>query len=217
MGKVYRLICLIAIIARFSSCDQSCATNGEDDLVIAIVGGGLAGISAAIEAYEAGATVFLFEKERNLGGNSAKATSGINGADTYVQRSKGIDDSSELFNGDILKSGGGRSLLILTKVLSEESADAVEWLMGPKFNLSLTAISHCGGHSLPRTHRIPPLPDGRPVPVGFSTIKAVKSYLMTRSERIHVLTETKVTSLITGKNGNIEALIYKKKFRGSTG
>jgi hypothetical protein len=29
-------------------------------------------------------------------------------------------------------------------------------------------------------NRIPPTPDGRPVPVGFTTIKAVKGYLVSR-------------------------------------
>lgn len=43
---------------------------------IIVVGGGLAGLSAAIEASRHGAVVTIIEKEKNLGGNSAKATSG---------------------------------------------------------------------------------------------------------------------------------------------
>jgi heterodisulfide reductase subunit A-like polyferredoxin len=41
---------------------------------IAVVGGGLAGLSATIEAQRHGAIVTLIEKETKLGGNSAKAT-----------------------------------------------------------------------------------------------------------------------------------------------
>lgn len=41
-----------------------------------VVGGGLAGLAASIEASRAGATVALMEKGNRIGGNSAKATSG---------------------------------------------------------------------------------------------------------------------------------------------
>jgi succinate dehydrogenase/fumarate reductase flavoprotein subunit len=43
---------------------------------VIIVGGGLAGLSAAITALENGADVVILDKEKNLGGNSAKASSG---------------------------------------------------------------------------------------------------------------------------------------------
>lgn len=42
-----------------------------------VVGGGLAGLAASIEASRAGAPVILMEKANRIGGNSAKATSGV--------------------------------------------------------------------------------------------------------------------------------------------
>jgi heterodisulfide reductase subunit A-like polyferredoxin len=46
--------------------------------VIAIIGGGLAGVSSAIEAAKTSGTIIhIFEKEKKIGGNSAKASSGI--------------------------------------------------------------------------------------------------------------------------------------------
>lgn len=38
--------------------------------------GGLAGLSAALEALNAGSKIILLDKEKDLGGNSAKASSG---------------------------------------------------------------------------------------------------------------------------------------------
>lgn len=45
---------------------------------IIIVGGGLAGLSATLEAVNQGAHVTLIEKNPKLGGNSEKASSGMN-------------------------------------------------------------------------------------------------------------------------------------------
>jgi succinate dehydrogenase/fumarate reductase flavoprotein subunit len=91
---------------------------------VLVIGGGLAGLSASIEALDRGplpherpvtcvmhtkgaeayggkpspgARVTLIEKEKAVGGNSAKATSGINGAVTEAQRRKQIQDSVEAF------------------------------------------------------------------------------------------------------------------------
>jgi succinate dehydrogenase/fumarate reductase flavoprotein subunit len=52
-----------------------------------VVGGGLAGLSAAHTIIERGGNVLVLDKNSFFGGNSTKATSGINGAGTQVRRS----------------------------------------------------------------------------------------------------------------------------------
>jgi succinate dehydrogenase/fumarate reductase flavoprotein subunit len=47
-------------------------TASARGLPVVVVGGGLAGLSAAIEAYHAGGSVILLDKAKNVGGNSAK-------------------------------------------------------------------------------------------------------------------------------------------------
>ena len=47
---------------------------------VIVVGGGLAGLSACHTVLERGGNVVLIDKMAFLGGNSTKATSGINGA-----------------------------------------------------------------------------------------------------------------------------------------
>uniref|UniRef100_A0A1I7XA50 FAD_binding_2 domain-containing protein n=1 Tax=Heterorhabditis bacteriophora TaxID=37862 RepID=A0A1I7XA50_HETBA len=49
---------------------------GKDEPIL-IVGGGLAGLSSAIEAVQHGSRIILIDSEKNLGGNSAKASSGL--------------------------------------------------------------------------------------------------------------------------------------------
>ena len=50
-----------------------------------VVGGGLAVMSAANTVLENGGSVVLLDKSSFCGGNSMKATSGINGANTRTQ------------------------------------------------------------------------------------------------------------------------------------
>lgn len=90
---------------------------------VIVVGGGLAGLSAAHTLLERGANVLLLDKQpyvegfrkfrahkqsnlcsRFMGGNSTKATSGINGAGTNTQRDLGIPDSAKIFFDDTKKS-----------------------------------------------------------------------------------------------------------------
>lgn len=63
--------------------------NSEGPKVI-VVGGGLCGLSAAHTVLERGGRVVLLDKNAFLGGNSTRATSGINGAGTSSQRSLGV-------------------------------------------------------------------------------------------------------------------------------
>jgi flavocytochrome c len=189
-----------------SSQSNAVAAGGSCDLV-AVVGGGLAGLSAAVEAYQAGAQVILLDKESRIGGNSAKATSGINGV-TMVQVEKGIKDDVDLFRNDVLASGGGQSVPALVDEVTSLSGDAVHWLM-EEFNLDLTAIAHCGGHSAARTHRIPPTADGRPVPVGWTTVNAVHKWILEHaSDRVTILSGAKVTGLDLNGEGQVIGLRY---------
>ena len=55
---------------------------------IIVVGGGLSGLSAAHTILEHGGNVLVLDKNSFFGGNSTKATSGINGALTKTQIGK---------------------------------------------------------------------------------------------------------------------------------
>merc|ERR1712054_28413 len=90
------------------------------------------------------------DKSSFCGGNSTKATSGINGAATRTQKMKGIEDSTELFTSDTLKGGAKKPEVV--KVLCGNSGADVDWLVD-KFNLDLSLVARLGGHSAPRTHR----------------------------------------------------------------
>ena len=115
-----------------------------------VVGGGLAGFSAAHTMVEHGCKCILLDKSPFCGGNSTKATSGINGSETKTQKAKGIKDTNKIFTADTLK--GGAKKPEVAKVLCYESGPGVDWLVD-KFELDLSLVARLGGHSMPRTHR----------------------------------------------------------------
>jgi succinate dehydrogenase/fumarate reductase flavoprotein subunit len=83
-----------------------------------------------------------------FGGNSTKATSGINGALTRTQVDEKIPDSVKQFYEDTLKSARDKARPDLIRVLTYQSASAVEWLQDV-FNLDLTLVSRLGWVSHP--------------------------------------------------------------------
>ena len=69
------------------------AVTMEADVIV--VGGGLAGLSAAVKAAQGGASVVLVEKMGALGGSSALSGGGLGGVNTSVQQENGIEDSAQ--------------------------------------------------------------------------------------------------------------------------
>ena len=176
--------------------DRDRRLAGHKSATIVVVGGGLAGMSAAISAADARANVILLEKEPRTGGNSAKATSGINGWGTDTQAESGVADEERYFERDTFRSGaGGQSDHGLVRTLSSKSADAVHWLKH-RFGVPLTVLSQLGGHSAKRTHRAPPT-NGRPVPIGWKITSTLKEAIDTEFVgRIEVRCGQAVTRLV---------------------
>ncbi|KAJ4414900.1 Osmotic growth protein [Neurospora sp. IMI 360204] len=165
---------------------------------VIVVGGGLSGLSAAHTIYLSGGNVVVLDKQGFFGGNSTKATSGINGALTRTQVELGIQDSVKQFYDDTLKSARDKARPDLIKVLTYKSAAAVEWLQDV-FNLDLTLVSRLGGHSQPRTHRghdakFPGMA------ITYALMQRLEELAETEPERVQIIKKARVTSL--NKEGN---------------
>ncbi|EMG46126.1 osm1 Fumarate reductase [Candida maltosa Xu316] len=174
---------------------------------ILIVGGGLAGLSAAHQAYIRGANIVLLDKEGFLSGNSGKATSGINGALTRTQVDLKIPDSVDQFYQDTLASAKDRAHPDLIKVLTYNSADAVHWLQ-EVFDLDLTVVSRLGGHSQPRTHRghdakFPGMA------ITYRLLERLETLAETEPERVVILKNSQVIDLILEGENKVIGVKYK--------
>ena len=126
------------------------ANNLQADIVV--IGAGGAGMSAAIQAKQDGATnVVIIEKMPQVGGNTTRATGGLNASGTKYQDAQGIKDSNELFIQDTMTGGKNLNDKALVTTLVENSAAAVDWVNEIGGDLSVVAMF--GGASVERIHR----------------------------------------------------------------
>lgn len=127
--------------------------NYEDsyDYDVVIVGAGGAGLSAAIEAANAGASVALLEKTFAVGGNTLVSGGGLNAPGTKHQLDKGIEDSVEKFAEDTYNAGDKEADFELVQVMAENALDATNWLID-EINVEFMPdrLQQFGGHSVPR-------------------------------------------------------------------
>merc|ERR1712054_646155 len=165
-----------------------------------VLGGGLAGVSACNTIVENGGKTVLIDKSSFCGGNSTKATSGINGAATRTQKSKGIEDSTDLFTKDTLKGGAKKPEIV--KVLCENSGRDVEWLMDA-FNLDLSLVARLGGHSAPRTHRGKERFPG--MTITYALIQMVEK-ISEMTDKARIITKARATKLLQGSAGEVTGL-----------
>jgi len=173
---------------------------------VIVVGGGLSGLSAAHTVLEHGGRVLLIDKNNWLGGNSTKATSGINGALTKTQIKLGIPDSAEKFYEDTARSARDLLRAPLVQVLTGNSASAVEWLQ-TKFNLDLSLVSRLGGHSFPRTHRGKEKFPG--MTITYALMEKLEDLAKAQPNKVRILMKAEVTKLMT-ENGKVVGVHFVK-------
>ncbi len=119
---------------------------------VVVIGSGFAGLTAAIEARNAGASVIILEKMKARGGNSIISDGGIAAAGTPMQEKAGIEDSPELMYSDMLKAGLGLNYPELVREVAEKSNEVLQWSIDYLGVEYLDRVDQFGGHSVPRCY-----------------------------------------------------------------
>lgn len=133
--------------AAFASNQSSAKFDKTADVIV--IGSGFAGLAAALEAKEKGASVMLLEKMPAFGGNSAINGGAFAVAGSPLQEKEGIKDSPELMLADMIKSGRGLSHVDLLKNIVYGTRPAFEFTQ--KYGVQYKPfVQHFGGHSVPR-------------------------------------------------------------------
>ncbi|SMN18179.1 similar to Saccharomyces cerevisiae YEL047C FRD1 Soluble fumarate reductase, required with isoenzyme Osm1p for anaerobic growth [Maudiozyma saulgeensis] len=177
---------------------------------VVIIGTGLAGLATANQLVKThNVPIVLIDKAASIGGNSIKASSGINGAHTTIQEQQQIVDSPELFLKDTVKSAKGKGSEPLMDKLSKDSHLAIEWLQS-EFDLKLDLLAQLGGHSVPRTHR-----SSGKLPPGFEIVSTLSKYLKdlaeTKPELVKIQLDSKVTDVNIDGERNVTGVQYQDK------
>lgn len=127
--------------------------SGKSDLEadVVVVGGGVAGHVAALAAVETGSDVILCEKQERTGGSSVLSGGFFAFAGTQLQQQKRVDDTPELFYGDLVKSGGGFAREPLLRAYADGQLEFYRWL--ERHGVTFAVLEHHSGQSVPRSHR----------------------------------------------------------------
>lgn len=122
---------------------------------IVVIGAGIAGLSAAMEAANLGAEVILVEKQQVLGSSTTRSEGYVQAANTRLQRENGVEDSVEALYQDIMQVYASEPMVEseLIQRAAYESTALIEFLeeSGVPFH-HLEAISKNPPRNVPRNH-----------------------------------------------------------------
>lgn len=174
------------------------------DLIV--VGGGNAGLPAAIFAAERGAKVLIIDTNSQLGGTLYLSSGQMSAAGTKLQRSKGIVDTAQSHYDDIMKISSNTADPQLLRLAVDNAAPAFDWLTDHGFEV-------LPGHPVTgTTHE--PYSQARYAwghEGGMSILKLLLAQLQPHIDagRVQLLLQTEVTRLLLSRDGSVRGVEAK--------
>ena len=165
-----------------------------------VIGGGTAGMPAAIFAAERGARVLVIEKAPILGGTLDRSNGQIAASRTVFQDAKGIQDSPDEHYADNMRINRNTADPILTRLFVDNAGDSVNWLASKGYRVLDDHPTTGGGHE----------PFSKPRYMwgkeeGVSIFKAMEPTFLkgVESGRIDVRTSTGAVDLLQDATGAV--------------
>lgn len=171
------------------------------DYDVIVIGGGGAGLSAAVSAADDGARVALIEAGTRLGGSTALAGGYFYAVGTEQQRRKGVADSTDAMKADIRAINDDTIPASVVDRFAEECAKTLAWLGEIGVNFPTERLVSADGHMTPRSHE----PEG----FGAAIIERLDFEVSRRS--VDVVLDTRVTQLSVDDRGRPNGVIIEQQ------
>ncbi len=164
------------------------------DYDVIVVGAGAAGLSAALSASLAGASVLVMEADLQVGGSSRLSGGHFYAAGTSVQREAGVpDDTADAMFEHYMTLNQWLVEPSVVRRYCDLSAPAFEWLRGLGVAFAPEGVYRSGVDSVPRGHR----PEGG----GERVVEVLYGHLGDRE--VDFVLNTRATKLVTDSAGRV--------------
>ncbi len=142
------LILMTALVT--GACNAPSEKSPSVDADVVIVGAGISGVSAALEAARGGASVLVVDMWSIFGGHAVMSHGGLCIVDTPVQKAQGVSDSAELAEKDFLTWGEDADAEWVRYYTENSREQIYDWVteMGVEFS----GVLRIPGNSVARFH-----------------------------------------------------------------
>jgi fumarate reductase flavoprotein subunit len=167
--------------------------DAEIEVDVLIIGGGAAGLTAALAANEAGKTVLIAERESRLSGSTALSSGLIPAAGTRVQASQSITDDVDVFYGDIMGKNKNKADPVHVRRVVSQIPKTIDWLT-EQHKIPFIVLDNFlyPGHSNHRMHAVPEV-------TGSALIDRLE--VAVQAQDITIVTDLQITDLIVTASG----------------
>jgi fumarate reductase flavoprotein subunit len=161
----------------------------SNDFDVVVVGTGIAGHCAALEAHGAGASVLMLDTEPVIGGSSRLSTGMIMGAGTRFQRDRGIDDDPARLFRHYITANQWTVQPSVARRLCYEAGPTIEWLN--ENGVAILDVIPSGEEDRPRGH----------VTEGGAAIVAALAGRVDAADRLEMALRSRVERLVGDASG----------------
>lgn len=169
---------------------------------VVVVGGGGAGVSAAVRAAQLGAKVILVEKMEHIGGNTRFA-GGLLSTTSKYQRAEGIEDKTEFYYKTAFRTHHYTLDHDLVKRYIKNTGTYFEWLV--ELGLDIDNLKYVGDGIVMIKNRLEPGPLNNPCYgpglMGSTALDVLGQHIEKLGVRI--LLSTKAHTLLTDEKGRV--------------
>jgi fumarate reductase flavoprotein subunit len=186
------------------------AATGRADGVwdVIVVGGGTAGLPAAIFAADRGARVLLIERSGRLGGTlpHVEAHATLAAAGTRFQTAQGIVDTPEAHFEDAMRLSGGTADPDIVRLYTRHAAPVIDWLADHGFQIKPGQPVATGYNGDFKTARLFQGIEG-----GRTLAKALNAAMapQVRSGRLRVVIRSSLVELVQDKASVVRGVVTR--------